>query len=83
MNRLEIKTSMLFNLVFVNDDVLTCFFFFFRIIDFYFLFPAVIEQIFYSIAEFVIPIGIPSKGVIDETEIYSVFVEAKIRNHSI
>ena len=58
---LEIKTSMLLNLDFANNTVWSCFFFFFLIIDLYFLIPAVIAQIFNPIAELVIPIGIPTK----------------------
>ena len=49
---LEIKTSMLFNLDFANNTVLSCFFF---------LIPAVVTPMFTAIAELVIPIGIPSK----------------------
>ena len=51
---------MLFNL-----DLLALpfynFFFFFLIIDLYFLIPVAIAQIFNPIAELVIPIGIPNK----------------------
>ena len=53
---LEIKTSILFNLDFANSTILSCFFFFFLIIDLYFLIPVVIAQIFNPIAEFVIHI---------------------------
>ena len=56
---LEIKTSMLFNLDFANNTVLS--YFFFLITDLYFLIPAAIAQIFNPIAEPVIPIGIPNK----------------------
>ena len=52
---------MLFNLDFANNTILSCFFFFFLIIDLYFLIPAVIAQIFNPIAELVIPIVIPAK----------------------
>ena len=52
---------MLFNLDFDNNTSLSCFFFFFLIIDLYFLTPAVIAQIFNPIAGLVIPIGIPTK----------------------
>ena len=58
---LEIKTSMLFNLVFPKNTILSCFFFIFIIIDFYFTIPAVIAQIFNLVAEFVIYIGQPSE----------------------
>ena len=61
MKDLEIKTSMLFNFDFLKDSILSCFFFFFLIIDLYFLIPAVIAQSFNPIAELVIPKGIPTK----------------------
>ena len=52
---------MLFHLDFANNTNLSCFSFFFLIIDLYFLIPAVIAQICNPIAEDVIPIGIPRK----------------------
>ena len=58
---MKIKTSMLLNLDFVDNALLSCFFFFFLIIDLYFLIPAAIAQLFNLIAELVIPIGILSK----------------------
>ena len=42
---LEIKTPTLFNLDFANNTILSCFFFFFLIIDLYTLVPAAITQI--------------------------------------
>ena len=54
------------------------FFFFFLIIDLYFLIPVAIVQIFNPSAELVIPIGIPSKEAKSEIEIHPVIVEAKI-----
>ena len=48
---LEIKTSMLLNLDFANNTILPCFFFFFLIIDLYFLIPAVITQFFIAVAD--------------------------------
>ena len=60
---IEIKTSMLFNLDFASSTILSCFFFFFLIIDLYFLIPEAIAQIFNPIAEFVIPIRTPIKEV--------------------
>ena len=54
MKALEMKTSMLFNLVFAYNTIL-CFFFFFLIIDLYFLIPAVTAQIFNPIAKLIIP----------------------------
>ena len=43
----------------MNNTILPCFFFFFLIIDLYFLIPAIIAQIFNPIAELAIPTGIP------------------------
>ena len=74
---------MLFNLDFATNTILSCFFFFFLIIDLYFLFAAVIAQIFNTIAELVILIGIQTKEAKAEFEIHPVIVEAKIRNFSI
>ena len=68
---------MLFNLNFTNDTILSCFFFFFLIIEFYFLILAVIAQIFDPIAKLVNPIGTPSKGAKAEIETHPVIVEAK------
>ena len=55
------KTSMLFNLDFANNTILSWFFFIFIIIGLYFLVPAVIAQIFNPIAELLIPIGMSIK----------------------
>ena len=77
---LEINISVLFNLDFASNTISSCFFF--LIIDLYFLIPAVIAQISNIIAELLIPIGIPSKEVKAEVEIYPVIVEAKIRKCS-
>ena len=52
---------MLFDLDFANNTILSSLFFFFLIIDLYFLIPAVISQIFNPIAEFVTPIEIQPK----------------------
>ena len=55
---------MLFNLDFANNTIFTilsCFFFFFLVIDLYFLVPAVIEQFFNPIAELVVPTETPTK----------------------
>ena len=74
---------MLFNFDFAKDNISLCFFFFFLIIDLYFLIPAVIARIFNPIAELVIPIAIPIKEVKAEFEIHPVVVEARIRKCSI
>ena len=70
---------MLFNLNFANKTILSCFFFFFLIIDLNFLVPAIITQIFNSIAELIILIGIPSKEAKAEIEMHPVTAEAKIK----
>ena len=74
---------MLFNLDFANNTVLSCFFFFFLIIDLYFLIPAVIAQIFNTIPGLVIPIGIPTKKAKGAIETYPVIVEDKMKKCSI
>ena len=70
---------MLFNLDFVNNTFLLCFFPFFLIIVLYFLIPAVIAQIFNPIAELVIYVGIPTEEAKAEMEAHPLIVEAKIR----
>ena len=79
---MKIKTSMLLNLDFVDNALLSCFFFFFLIIDLYFLIPAAIAQIFNPVAELVIPIEIPMKEAKAEIKIHPLIVEAKIRKCS-
>ena len=74
---------MLFNLDFANKTILSCLFFFFLIIDLFFLIPAVNAQIFNPIAESVIPIRVPIKEAKAEMETYPVIIEAKIRKCSI
>ena len=53
-------------------------FFFFLIIDLYFLIPVAIIQTFNPRAELLIPIGIPNKEAKSQIEIHPVIVEAKI-----
>ena len=79
---LEIKTSMLFNLFFANGTILSCFFFFFLVIDLHFLIPAAIAQIFNLIVELVIPIGIPSKEAKADIKRHLVTTEAKTSKFS-
>ena len=69
---LEIKTSMLFNLDFANNTILSCFFF--LIIHLYFLIPAVVQQISNPIAGIVISIGIPNKEAKAEMETHPVLI---------
>ena len=54
-------------------------YYFFLIIDQYFLIPAVIAQVFNPIVELVIPIGIPSKEAKAEIETHPRIAETKIR----
>ena len=61
---------MLFNLVFPINTVSSCFYFFFLIIDLYFLIPIAIVKNFSPIAELVTPIGMPSKEAKVEIEIH-------------
>ena len=74
---------MLLDLDFASNTILSCFFFFFLIIDLCFLIPAGIAQIFNPIAELVIPVGIPSKEAKTEMETHPVILETKIRKCSI
>ena len=69
---------MLFNLDFANNTVLPCFFFYFLIIDLYFLIPALITQIFNPTAELVIPMGILTKEAKAEMETHPRTIETKI-----
>ena len=80
---LSIKTSLLFNLVFANNTILSCFFLFFFIIDLYFLITGIVAQVFHPIAKLEIPIGILSKEAKAEIEIHPITVEAKINKCSI
>ena len=80
---LEVKTYTVFNLDFANDTILSCFFFFFLIIDLCLLIPVVITQIYNPIAELIIPIGIPTKKAKAEIEMHPVTVEINISKCSI
>ena len=68
---------MLFKLDFAKNAILLGFFFFFLIIDLYFLIAAVIAQIFNPTAELAIPIETPTKEAKTEIEIHPVFVAPK------
>ena len=58
---LEIKTSILFNLDFANNTILSCFFFFFLSIDLHFFNSCSFAEIFNPIVELVTPIEISIK----------------------
>ena len=70
---------MIFNLEFANSTILSCFFFFFLIINLYFLIPAVIAQIFNLIAKTYNSYRIPTIEAKAEMEANPVIVEPKIR----
>ena len=72
---LEIRNSIVFSLI------LSCFFFFF-IIDLYFLIPAVIALIFLPTAELVIPTGTQTNKANAEIETQPVTIETKIKKCS-
>ena len=54
---LDIRTSIVFDLSFLNNTILSCFFFFFFTIHLDFLITAMIVQIFMLTAEIIIPTG--------------------------
>ena len=74
--------TMLFNIDFANNTILSCSFFFFLIIYLYFLILAVIAQIFNPIAELVIPIGTTTKEAKAGMEKHPVTVEITISKWS-
>ena len=74
---LEIKTCMIFNSVFPDNTILSCFFPLF-LIELYFLIIAIIAQVFNPTAEIAIPTGIPIKEAKAEMETHPVTVKAKI-----
>ena len=65
---------MLFNLDFANNTIFSCFFFF-LIIDSYFLIPGVIEQLLNPTSKVEIPIGVATKEVKAEMETHPVTVK--------
>ena len=80
---LEIKASTLFTLNFANNTILSCFYFFLLIIDFYFWLAAVITQICNLVSELVIPIGILTKEAKAKMEAHPVTVDIEICKCSI
>ena len=74
-------TSLLFNLVFACNTILSCFFLFFLIGDF--LVPGVIAQFFNPSAELAIPTGIPTKEAKAEMKTHPVTAETNISKRSI
>ena len=70
-------------IVIANNTILSCFLFFFLIIDLHFLIPAVVTQISNPLVEFVIPIRIPTKQAKVGLETHPVIVEIAISECSI
>ena len=79
---LEIKTSIVFNLAFPSNTISSGLFFFFFIIDLYFLIPVVIAQIFNPTVELVKPTGTQTNEANKEIETQPVIAEARISKHS-
>ena len=63
--------------MFDNNTILTCYFFF-LIIDLYFLIPAIIAQVFNPAEELVMSIEIQTKEVTAEIETHPVTAEANV-----
>ena len=79
---MEINTCMLFNLDFAKNAILSYVFFFFLIIDLYFLIPAVIPQFFIPTAELVIPAGMVTNEANAEMETEPATVKTNISKFS-
>ena len=65
-------------LVFANNAISLCFFFFFLIIDLQFLILAIIVQIFNPVVELIIPLEISTKEAKAEMGIYTVTAKTNI-----
>ena len=83
LKRQKLRLLVVLNLVFTNNTILSCFLFFFFIIDLYFLIPAFIAQIFKPTAELVIPLRIPTEGARAKIETHPVTADAKKSSCSI
>ena len=73
---------MVFNLVFANNTILSCFFFFILIIDLHFLIPAVTAQIVELTAEPTIPTETTTNEANVETKTRALTTETKTRKFS-
>ena len=80
---LEIKTSILFNLAFSKNAILSCFPSFSWLLTYSFLFLPLLHNFFNPIAELVIVLGIPSKEAKEKTERHPVIPETEIRKYLI
>ena len=74
---LKIKSPILFNLFVANNTILSCFSFFFLIVDLHFLILAAIKQIFNLTAELIIPVGVLTKEAKVEIETHPVAVNLR------
>ena len=83
MKALEIKSSLLLDLVFTIQYNTIISWFLLLIIYLYFLAPVVIVQIFYPTAELAIPTGTPTKEAKAGLEAHPVTAETKISKCSI
>ena len=84
MKVLEIKDYMQFSLDFDNT-ILSCLLFFFFLFFYWLILSNILQllHIFDPNAEFLIPIGIPTKEVKSEIETHPLILEAKTRKCSI
>ena len=67
---------------FANNAILSCLFFFFLMIDLYFLIPAVTAPIFNPTSTIAMPIGTGTKEAKAERETHPVTTKAKISKFS-
>ena len=82
VNALEIKTSIVPNLIFANNTILSCLFLFSLVIDLYFLIHVVIAQFFITTAKLEITIGTPTNEANAVTETQPMTAETKTRKCS-
>ena len=68
--------------MFVNNAILWCFFFFYLITNFYSLILAIIAQIFNTIVDLIIRLGISIKEAKAEMKIHTVTAKTKVRKCS-
>ena len=78
VKHLETKASTIFNLDFANDNNLLGFFFFFLVIDLYFLVPAFVTQIFNPVEELLLSIRATTKEAKAEMGTHPVTIKTNI-----
>ena len=77
------KSFIQSKLAFVNNAISSCFFFFYLIIDLYFLILAIIAKIINPIVELIMLLEISIKEAKSEMEIHTVAAKSKFRKCSI